>query len=335
MTFIESFPLQSLVCPACRSALIESPLGLACAGCGRFYPGVAGILDLRLQSDRYLDLDAERTRANRLATIARTTDLMGLATAYYALTGEAEDRRSRFLAHIASGLARGEALAARLPDGGQILEIGCGTGGLLAAVARTGRAIVGVDIAARWLVAARRRLADHGLAVPLLAASAERLPWPDGQFDTIVADSVLEHLDDPALALCEWARVLRPGGQLLIWSPNRYALTTDPHLGLWGLGWLPQAWVPNYVRLRGRTAWPPRTLSASEAQRIAARAGLSAVNVEPPAIPHGWARTRPWPQQSAIRVYNAARRHPGVRGVLRAIGPLWELRATRVMREAA
>jgi SAM-dependent methyltransferase len=189
--------------------------------------------------------------------------------------------------------------------------------------------IMGVDIAARWLVAARRRLADHGLSVPLLAASAERLPWPDVHFDAVVADSVLEHLDDPAPALREWARVLRPGGRLLVWSPNRFTLTTDPHLGLWGLGWLPRSWLPGYLRLRGRRSWPPRTLSAASAHRLADAAGFVSVRVDTPEIPAGWARTRPRSQRLAIRAYAVARRLPGPRGLLRAVGPLWELTARK------
>jgi SAM-dependent methyltransferase len=328
---------RSVVCPACRGVLrgLDPGSKPVCAGCGRRYARVAGLPDLRLESDRYLELDAERARAEELAVVAATTDLMGVAAAYYTMTGEADDRRARFLAHIAGGLARGETLAARLPGAGPILEVGCGTGGLLAAAARVGKAIVGVDIASRWLVAARRRLADHDLAVPLLAASADRLPWPDGCFDAVVADSVLEHLDDPALAVREWSRVLRPGGRLIVWSPNRYTLTTDPHLGLWGLGWLPRAWLPGYLRLRGCTAWPPRTLSAFQARQIAEAAGLDAVEIEPPAIPEGWAQTRRSREQRAIRVYNAARRFPGTRGWLRAVGPLWELRATKAARPAA
>jgi SAM-dependent methyltransferase len=293
------------------------------------------LLDLRLGSDRYLELEAERARAEELAAIAAATDLTGVAAAYYAMTGEAPDRRGRFMAHIASGLARGEALAARLPGAGRILEVGCGTGGLLVAVAVAGMEIVGVDIATRWLVAARRRLADHGLSAPLLAASADRLPWPDGHFDTVVADSVLEHLDDPAGALREWARVLRPEGRLVVWSPNRFTLTVDPHLGLWGLGWLPRRWLPGYLRLRRCAAWPPRTLSGVEARGIAEAAGLGAVEVEPPAIPRCWARSRRSTERAAILAYSAARRLPAARRVLAVVGPLWELRASKTTGRAA
>jgi ubiquinone/menaquinone biosynthesis C-methylase UbiE len=320
---------RDLVCPACLGNLAVEPRGRRCAACARSFPDVAGLCDLRLESDRYLDLEAERARAERLHAIEPTTDVMGLSEAYYALSGDRADRSRRFLRHIAHAEARGEALAGRLPRAGRILEVGCGTGGLLVVAARAGLAIEGVDLAARWLIAARRRLSDHGLSVPLLAASAERLPWPDARFDAVVADSVLEHLDDPARALREWARMLRPGGRLIVWSPNRFTLTTDPHLGLWGLGWLPRRWVPAYLRFRGRASWPPRTLSAREARRLAARAGLASISVEPPAIPDRWARTRPTFQRLSIRAYALARRVPSGRGLLRAVGPLWELQATK------
>lgn len=319
-----------LVCPSCRGELWERLEARSCPGCGRSFPAVAGLTDLRLESDRYLDLEAERAKAERLHALEPGTDLRGLAEAYYAMTGDVVDaRRDRFLRHIAGAEARGEVLAARLPRTGRILEVGCGTGGLLVAALRSGRSIEGVDIASRWLVVARRRLADRGLYAPLVAASADRLPWLDGRFDAVVADSVLEHLDDPAAALSEWVRVLRPGGRLVVWSPNRFTLTTDPHVGLWGVGWLPRAWVPGYLRLRGRDVWPPRTLSAAEAARRARRAGLGRVEVDAPAVAGPWAQTLTGPQRAAVRAYSLLRGVRPARRLLRAVGPLWELRGTR------
>jgi SAM-dependent methyltransferase len=320
---------RCLVCPACRGPLDEAGGGaLACAPCGRTFPGVAGLIDMRLASDRYLALDAERAKAERLHAVEPTTDVNGLAAAYYAMTDEVVDRRrGRFLRHIVEAEARGEALAARLPRDGRILEVGCGTGGLLVAAARSGRWVEGVDIASRWLVVARRRLTDHGLSLPLAAAEAERLPWPGRTFDAVVADSLLEHLDDPARAFREWARVLRPGGELVVWSPNRFTLTTDPHLGLWGVGWLPRRSLPSYLRWRGRGEWPPRTLSAFEARRLARRCGFEEVAVGPAAIPARWARTRPPRERWPILAYECARKAPSGRRLLTALGPLWELRA--------
>jgi SAM-dependent methyltransferase len=321
---------RDLICPACRGTLAVGARGGECAGCARSYPTVAGLLDLRLESDRYLDLEAERAKAERLHALEPATDLRGLAESYYAMTDDMVDaRHERFLRHIAGSEARGEALAACLPARGRILEVGCGTGALLVAAAWAGLDIVGVDIAARWLIVARRRLTDHGLEVPLVAASAERLPWPDGHFDAVVADSVLEHLDAPSDAIREWARVLRPGGRLLVWSPNRFTLATDPHVGLWGVGWLPRSWVRGYLRLRGRDVWPPRTLSVAEARRLATAPGLGGVEVDVPGIPEGWARTFPGPQRLLIRAYEALLKVRPARDLLRAVGPLWELRAIR------
>jgi len=319
---------RCLVCPGCHGPLRGVGASLGCASCARLFPTVAGLIDLRLASDRFLGLDADRAKAWRLHAIEPATDLIGLASAYYSMTDDVLDhRRDRFLKHISGALARGEALAGRLTRTGRVLEVGCGTGGLLVAAARIGVDIEGVDIAARWLVVARRRLTDHGVKIRLTAAGAERLPWPDGTFDTIVADSLLEHLDDPGRALREWVRVLRPGGQLLLWSPNRFTVTTDPHLGLWGVGWLPRWLVPAYLRLRGRTEWLPRTLSAFEARRLAVCCGLDRVAVEPPAIPGPWAHTRPAPERLPIRIYQVARRLAPGRALLNLVGPLWELRA--------
>ena len=176
---------------------------------------------------------------------------------------------------------------------------------------------------------ARRRLDDLGLHVPMYAASAERLPHSDASLDVVVADSLLEHLDNPAQALAEWARVLRPGGTLLVWSPNRFSLAIDPHVRLWGLGFLPRRWQAPYVKLRRGAMWPPRCLSPGEAQRLAQNAGFRSVELAPPAIPSCWARSRTATQQALIATYGLARSMPLARSLLRTIGPIWQLRATR------
>lgn len=320
--------------PKLISSCCQAPLELSvenareCTRCRRQFPSVAGLPDLRLRSDRYLDLDAERAKAERLHALEPHCDLPALAAAYYAMTDDVVDhRRERFLRHIASAEARGEALLERLPPQGTILEVGCGTGGLLAAAMRAGRSILGVDIAARWLVVARRRLTDLGYPANLIVAEAERLPWPEASFDIVVADSLLEHLDDPARGLAECRRVLRPGGTIVVWSPNRFTVTTDPHLGLWGLGWLPRACLPWYLSLRGRDNWVPRTLSARAACRLAESTGLEQVSIDPPVIPTHWARTRRPVERLPLELYAVARRLPPTRAMLRAIGPLWELRA--------
>ncbi len=304
--------------------------GEACRSCRRGYPSVAGMADYRLGSDRYLDFADERAKAERLAAIAETTDLEGVARAYYAMTPDVDPPRCRkYLAHILGAEARGEALASQLVADGPILEVGCGTGGLLVAAARRGITIEGVDIASRWLVVARRRLDDHGLSVPLTAASADRLPWPDASFATVVADSVIEHCDDPSEALKEWRRVIRPGGRLVLWSPNRFTIGVDPHVRLWGIGFLPRLLADAYVGSRRGGAWVPRTLSARAIRRLVSDAGFRSIDVGPPAISRDWASSRPAIQRRMITAYERLRRYRVTRSMLRSVGPLWALEARR------
>jgi SAM-dependent methyltransferase/peptidoglycan/xylan/chitin deacetylase (PgdA/CDA1 family) len=289
-------------------------------------PRIAGIADLRCTGDRYLNLHEERAKAQRLAEIAQRTDLETLASAYYAMTPDVGARdRSRFLTHIHGAEARGEALVSLVLPSGPVLEIGSGTGGLLVAAARKKLEIVGSDIALRWLVLARRRLCDRGLDVPLVATDGVRLPWEGGTFATVVADSVVEHLEDPLPALIEWRRVTRPGGRLLLWSPNRYSLAPDPHVGLWGLGLLPPQWVPGYISARGRGRWSLQLRGAIEIARLATAAGWDQVRVEAPALPRALG---PTPHvRVGLRAYETCRRHRYGRAVLRQIGPLWQLTA--------
>jgi len=109
------------------------------------------------------------------------------------------------------------------------LDAGCGDGRYLAALPALGpvpQRIVGVDIAESILDTARRATAEVGLAPELLRANLERLPLGDAEFDLVVSVQVLEHLIDPAAALRELARVLRPGGTLLLSTDNRRNLVT-------------------------------------------------------------------------------------------------------------
>jgi ubiquinone/menaquinone biosynthesis C-methylase UbiE len=315
-------------CPACRGLLSDQHTGSLCLSCARLFPNIAGLPDLRLASDRYLDLPSERAKAARLAAFEPTSDALSLAAHYYDMTDDVDARRrARFLAHIAAAEVRGEALSALLPSRGPILEVGTGTAGLVASALRSGRSIVGSDIATRWLLVGRRRLTDLGLEAPLIGAEAARLPWPDNAFECVVADSVLEHLDNPSLALREWLRVLRPGGQLTIWSPNRHSLGTDPHVGLWGLGFMPRSLIPSYVQLRRGIPWMVNPLSPSQAARLAHQAGWTDVRVSSVDIPERWARTRL--QHHALQFYSAFNRLSLGRLLTTHFGPLWQLRATK------
>jgi SAM-dependent methyltransferase len=98
--------------------------------------------------------------------------------------------------------------------GRRILDAGCGSGSLAAALRDRGAIMTGVDRSTGLLALARARL---GPDVPLHAADlGAPLPFPEAAFDGVVASLVLHYLRDWAATLRELRRVLRPGGRLII-----------------------------------------------------------------------------------------------------------------------
>lgn len=105
----------------------------------------------------------------------------------------------------------------RVTRGACVLEIGCGSGGLLRMLIARGARAVGVDTSARALQLTRARVPS---ALVVHSAADARLPFGDGAFDAILAQHVIEHLPDVDAALREWMRVLQPNGRLAIATPN-------------------------------------------------------------------------------------------------------------------
>ena len=96
-----------------------------------------------------------------------------------------------------------------LASGRDVLEVGCGTGLILARLARSAKSARGVDLSPGMLERAKQR----GLEVS--EASATALPFPDASFDVVCSFKVLAHVPDIELALSEMARVCRPGGHVV------------------------------------------------------------------------------------------------------------------------
>ena len=97
--------------------------------------------------------------------------------------------------------------------GRRILDAGCGSGPLSAALRDRGAVMTGFDSSAGMLELARRRLGDG--ADLHLADLGRPLPFPDGAFDDVIASLVLHYLEDWTAPLAELRRVLRPGGRLI------------------------------------------------------------------------------------------------------------------------
>lgn len=117
---------------------------------------------------------------------------------------------------------------AEVLQGAHVLDVGCGLGGKTAWYAEAGaRRVVGLDLAWEHVLQGARFAAARGVAdrVDVVRADAMRLPFPDGAFDVVTANDSMEHFADPAAALQELSRVLRPGGRLcLYFTPWRSPL---------------------------------------------------------------------------------------------------------------
>ncbi len=109
-------------------------------------------------------------------------------------------------------------------SGRRILDAGCGSGPLAAALRDSGAVVTGFDVSAAMIDLARQRLGgDADLHVADLASP---LPFADAEFDDVVASLVLHYLEDWAGPLAELRRVLKPGGRLILSvnHPAAYAI---------------------------------------------------------------------------------------------------------------
>lgn len=114
---------------------------------------------------------------------------------------------------------------------GRVLEIGIGTGLNLAHYDKAHiDTVVGLDPGVEMHPLAKKRAQKSGVAVELVGLSAERIPFDDHTFDTVLVTYSLCTIPDPVAALKEMRRVLRPGGRLIYCE---HGLADDPSVQQW------------------------------------------------------------------------------------------------------
>lgn len=106
----------------------------------------------------------------------------------------------------------------------RLLDVGTGDGTYAIEAAKRGAVVTALDIQQDMLAAAQMRAQESGVSIELKTSSVESLPFPDASFDVVVAITVLCFLPDPKIALREIARVLAPGGILVLGEFNRFSL---------------------------------------------------------------------------------------------------------------
>jgi SAM-dependent methyltransferase len=105
--------------------------------------------------------------------------------------------------------------------GTRVLDVGCGPGGFTAVLAETAGETVGLDVSESWVDAANRTFEARGSKARAVLGSGAALPFEVASFDVVTLIDVLHHLDEPKSVLAETRRVLRPGGRLLVFEPNK------------------------------------------------------------------------------------------------------------------
>ncbi len=174
-------------------------------------------------------------------------------------------------------LARLEQALGRSVAGARLLNVGCGTGGFNVLARRSGADAWGVDASTEAAAIARLRVPEG----TIFCARAEALPFDDERFDVAYCYSTLEHVADAGHAVREMIRVLKPGGQLYVHTPNRWACFEGHYKVFWVPGlprWLSRAYLAGRRR---PTAFLDtlRPLALGECRALVERAGARVVRV--------------------------------------------------------
>jgi SAM-dependent methyltransferase len=233
--------LELLACPACRGGLDLAGERLVCAGCGAKYDQPAGIPALRPRATA----DATTETVRGFYTVAPfpgypPRDSLG---SLRARAGRSEFARL---------------LDRAIPGDARVVEVGCGTGQMSLFLATADRLVVGADLTRASLelgAAASRRF---GVDKVTFVETDLRSPGlREGAFDVVYSSGVLHHTPDPRASFAALARLVRPGGVVVLGLYNAWARV--PHRLRRAVGRLTGfRWVPLDPVLRDRAAEPAR-----------------------------------------------------------------------------
>lgn len=326
-------------CPQCKGDLAAGQENYHCETCGRRYPIVLGIPDFRVFPDPYIDIVEDRRKAERIFERAAVSDFSALVEYYWSITPDTPSEMARrFSAQAVAAVERGRhllnahsAVQTKLQEpGARVLDLGTRTGGLLVAAAEHGQKAIGIDIALRWLIIARKRLEEAGLPAQLVCCCAEFLPFRNQTFNLVVAENLLEHAAEQRQCIEEAHRVLKPGGVFFTTTWNRLALAPEPHVRLWGIGWLPRKLAKRYVKLRKGMSYDHiRLLSLFKLKRLIRCTPFGRCAIRLPTFSAAELANVSSAQRQAIGIYHRIKDWSLFRGLLRIFGPVLHLVCVR------
>jgi SAM-dependent methyltransferase len=280
-------------------------------------------------------VDADREAALRLERDTRSASLEALVRQVFARQPhrtEAEvDYRVRQVLASPVRLRRqvhGWLRSVALTPG--YVDVGCGPGSLLAASADVAVAGMGVDASLEWLVVARRMIEAHGGRATLCAALCEAIPLADGSAPAIASLDVIEHCADQRRHLREIDRIAAPTAPFALATPNRFSVSAEPHVGVWGVGWLPARWQQRYVHMRSGKSYDfVRLLSVPGLKRLMKRETHFDGRFIVPSIADEEIELFADRRKKVARAYNRVAEYRMLRWPLFAIGPFFRFVGVR------
>ncbi len=231
--------LALLACPSCGAALHPDPAGVGCGGCGRSFEVHGGIPRLRRELERRVEDVREFYSAAPFPGYPRRDS-------YATLRARAE--RSAFARLLDEAIA---------PDA-KVLDVGCGTGQLSLFLATGDRLVIGADLTRASLELAAEAARRFGVTRVHFVETDLREPGlRPGTFDVVTCSGVLHHTPDPEASFRSIARLVRPGGLVVVGVYNAYARL--PHRVRRAVARLSgYRWFPLDPVLRDRAAEPAR-----------------------------------------------------------------------------
>ena len=329
--------LQILCCPKCKSRLVRRDDALICKWCQKTYPIVLGIPDLRVYEDPLIPIEDDYRKSAIIAAEAETRSFADLVRFYWSLPTYPHtppNLKERFVRQVVCQEDRVRNFASRVPGGRNFLDVGCGTAALAKVASGRYRLSVGCDIAFRWLLIARKRLEQAGLPANLVCCCADHLPFVNGAFDGLASISLLEHLPLQNKAIQEFDRVTSPGGSTFISTSNRFSPGLEPHVRIWGVGFLPRRWMAAYVRLmRGIEYEKKYQISTFELRRLLEKSRFGDLRFSLPEITEGDLGQLGGFERLGARLFTALSGIPFVRSLLTVVSPVIQVEAVKAAGE--
>ena len=277
-----------LCCPVCKGHMEMNGDAFLCNHCAMSFAIKRGIPDFRVLRPSSKSLFQDNSRAEIIQEKYSNCSYEELIRSQHS-ADTPQDLKRNFTEYALTGVERGKGrfkilgkfldMAHRkMHTTGYALELGCGSCGPLAGWLAQCSHVIGVDISMKQLAIGKKLLEESKINnVTLICCCAEHLPFDSGVFNFVNAQALIEHVESPKGFLSEAYRVLSPEGILYFDSINRFMVFgPDPHVTVWGVGFLPRRFQNSFVKLiRGIEYEGKRPVSLFELSRILSETGIS------------------------------------------------------------